>query len=219
MSGYLGDYREKIEKLKEEAKKAEEEMFFLWHLRRRKVHLYQIIVLLGIISGALYLNHLAQNSDLIKITVSQFGYLGVFLIAVLAGFNLAVPLPAIAFLPLFVTSGFSLWPCVLIISIGMTLADTIGYFLGRAGHNLFSSLASRELREHLARWREHYHWAPAIVIFIFISFIPVSNEVLIVPLGFLGYGVRHLLLPIFLGNAVFNIVYAGLVLKIFGVGT
>ena len=65
-----------------------------------------------IILGAFYIASLAGESELIKDYVSRYGYIGLFITALISGFNLLIPIPAVAFLPLFIESGLYFWPSI-----------------------------------------------------------------------------------------------------------
>lgn len=159
-----------------------------------------------IVYGALYLGQLARDNVFIQEAVRRFGYLGIFTVSLVSGFNLVVPVPAISFLPLFLESGLSAILTVLIIIIGMTVADLIAYYLGRAGRHLV--IPKQPLVLNLEKLKERYYWTPVIILVFYAAFVPLPNEVLVIPLGFLGYQLKHLLLPLLAGNAVFNVLSA-----------
>lgn len=172
-----------------------------------------LIALALAVWGALYLGRLAHENVFIQEAVRQFGYFGIFVVAVLSGFNLAVPIPAISFLPLFLESGLNVVIAVAIITLGMTVADSIAYMIGRAGRG-FVNLNHPILRR-LDKLRTRYYLAPVIVLGFFAALVPFPNEILVFPLGFLGYRLRILLLPLLLGNAVFNALSAVGVVSLF----
>ena len=126
----------------------------------------------------------------------------------MSGFNLVIPVPAISFLPVFLTSGLNTFAVVAIIAAGMTLADFVGYLLGKAGRHLALSALERRVANKFEGLKEELHWSPALLLFLFASFIPIPNEVIVIQMAFLGYRLVYILLPVFLGNLVFNSIYA-----------
>ena len=171
-------------------------------------HLIKIILLILVILLAFWVSGTVKDSDFVRSLIRQFGYGGIFLIAVVSGFNLVIPVPAISFLPVFLTSGLNTFAVVAIIAAGMTLADFVGYLLGKAGRHLALSALERRVANKFEGLKEQLHWSPALLLFLFASFIPIPNEVIVIPMAFLGYRLVYILLPVFLGNLVFNSIYA-----------
>ena len=177
----------------------------------------QAVLLAAIIVFAFYLANTAEKNEYVQTLVANYGYVGIFITAVVSGFNLIVPVPAIAFLPLFLTSGLSFVPTILLITLGTTIADIAAYFLGKAGpHVIHYSFEDGVLRK-LERIRERYRWAPMTVLFLFASFAPLPNEILLVPMGLLGYRFARIVPIAIAGNLVFNSLYATGVVGLFNI--
>ena len=66
----------------------------------------------------------------------------------------------------------------------------------------------------LNKMRDRYYWSPLVALGLFAAFIPFPNEVLVAPLGFMRYRLRHMFLPMFAGNLVFNILSSIGVMKL-----
>jgi membrane protein YqaA with SNARE-associated domain len=126
-----------------------------------------------------------------------------------SGFNLAVPVPAVAFMPLFLEVGLAFWTSVLVVGLGVTAADVISFGIGRLARG-FAALHAREekILEFLTRVRERYRSAPFVILFLFAALVPFPNEALVIPFGFLGYRLSRVLLVVIAGNIVFNALYA-----------
>ncbi|GMQ95161.1 MAG: hypothetical protein BMS9Abin13_273 [Patescibacteria group bacterium] len=163
----------------------------------------QILFLIGVVILAVWLGLLARENIFIQGVVSSYGYGGVFLVSIISGFNIVVPVPTAAFFPLFAVSGLNPWLTVFVIAVGVTLADAASYFVGKFGRRLVP-LSTEKTIVRMEKLRNRVHYLPLIVLFFFAAFIPFPNEVLIIPMAFLGYRMRHLLLPVSLGNATFN---------------
>jgi len=168
----------------------------------------QSTLLVAFIIAAFYLARIAQENEPVRMLVADYGYVGIFVTSVVSGFNLVVPIPAIAFLPLFLESGLSFALIILFISAGVTLADTVAYFIGRAGRHIMSHSVEERVLVNLERVRARYHWAPITVLFLFAAFAPLPNEIVMVPLGLLGYRLLTVLPVAVAGNLVFNALYA-----------
>ena len=171
-------------------------------------HLMKITLLILVVVLAFWVSGTVKDSDFVSDLIRKFGYVGIFLIAVVSGFNLAVPIPAISFLPVFLASGLNVFTVIAVIAAGMTLADFIGYLLGKAGRTMVLPAFEISVTNGFERFKEKLHWSPALALFLFASFVPLPNEVIVVPMAFLGYKPLHVLLPVFFGNMVFNSIYA-----------
>lgn len=166
------------------------------------------ILLVAAVALIFYLAGLAKESDAAQRLIASYGYAGIFLVAFISGFNLAVPVPAAAFLPLFLEAGLRFWPTITVIAIGVTLADVIAYFIGKISHEIISHSTEEKIFSKLEEVRERYHGAPLAILFAFASLAPLPNEILLVPMGFLGYRFSHILFPVLAGNFVFTTIYA-----------
>ncbi len=157
---------------------------------------------------ALWLSHFAKDNELLRELVMIYGYWAIFIISTISGFNLIVPIPAITFLPLFLESGLSFWLTIIIISLGMTLADCLAYFLGHAGREITLSTVQNKWFQRLDRWRDRNYWWPIIILALFVMFVPLPNELIIIPLAILGYRLRELFIVMLLGTFLFNLLFA-----------
>lgn len=88
-------------------------------------------------------------------------------------------------------------------SVAMTLADSVAYFLARVGRVHLTEKQSSVI-QHVERAEEKRHWLPLAILAVWSVMIPLPNEVLLIPLGFLGYGAHRVLPIVFVGNVVFN---------------
>ncbi len=180
-----------------------EEKIFLKNLIKKKI--WHILALILIIAASIWIGHAVSGSIRIQEIVQKYGYLGILFAAILSGFNISVSIPIIAFLPIFLASNLNLWIIIGIIAVGTTTADAFGYLIGRTSRSLVASQSNERISRTLQKLQNRYHWAPPLALFLFASVMPFPNEVLVIPLGFLGYRLSHLLLPLLLGNAVFTI--------------
>lgn len=178
--------------------------------------IFQGLFLLLFIGAAFYFAHLAKGNEAIRAVVASYGYVGIFVVSVISGFNLVVPIPAISFLPLFLQSGLDFWPTILIITIGMTLADTVAYLLGDLGRKFMPTNLSKKLERYIKIIHEKYNWAPLVLLFFFAAVVPLPNELLLLPFAFLNYRLIHIFPVVFAGNLVLNILYSQGIINIFG---
>lgn len=156
---------------------------------------------------ALWLANYAKDSELLRDLAREYGYLGAFTGGVISGFNLAVPIPAIAFLPLFLESGLNLWIVILVLASGMTLADSVAYILGKKGRHITDNTQQRIIHKLEEVRTNHPRW-PLGFLFIFASLAPLPNEVIVIPMAFIGYKAKQVIPILILGNFTFNLLSA-----------
>ncbi len=178
------------------------------HSKKITKYVIQGAVLLTVIGLVFWVAKFASGSETVRYVISRFGIAGIFFISLLSGFNLVVPIPAVTLLPLFEAVGHNFWVTVLVITLGMTTADSLAYFIGDFGRNLTWSRRSVRWLKRLDDLRERYYWFPVILLFAYSSLAPLPNEILIIPLGFLGYRFLHIFPAMFLGTLIFNFFYA-----------
>ncbi|MDP3725957.1 MAG: hypothetical protein Q8R36_02040 [bacterium] len=171
--------------------------------------------LAGIIIAAFYLARFAKGSEAIQAAVALYGYVGVLIVSFVSGLNLAIPVPAIAFMPLFLESGLSFWFSIFYIAVGVTIADCVAYSLGRFGRHITLHVADGRVFKYLERMYKKHKWGPLVALFLFVSLVPFQNELLLIPLGFLGYRAVHIFPILIAGNFIFNIFYVASVMKLF----
>ena len=167
--------------------------------------IFKLIGIAFIFVLAFWLARTAQDSSIIADIVLQYGYVGIFIISVISGINVIVPIPAVSFVPLFLEVGFGFWTMIATMVAGLTVADLLGYAIGRSGRELASSWNHKKIFRRLDSMKSKHYFVPIIALFFFASLVPFPNEVLVIPLGFLGYRFIHVFIPLFLGNIIFTI--------------
>ncbi len=174
----------------------------------------QLIVLAVVIITAIVVSKMASESLIVQEVVQSYGYFGVLIASVISSINPIVPIPAVTFVPVFISAGLNFWPIVIVLVLGVTLGDTIGYFIGRAGFTVLSGHMTQYM-EKIEKWRERYPRAPLFILFLWTLISPMPNEILVIPLALAGYSLKKLLPILLVGNFIFNTVLASGVLAIF----
>jgi len=157
------------------------------------------------VAAALVFSLYAAQHDVVVDLVARFGHVGALTAGFVSGFNVIVPVPAITLLPLFVAAGLSIPTSVVLLTIGMTFGDGVGYLIGFLGRE--SLKITQKMEKVSARVTHYQKKYPALVplgIVVYAAFIPLPNELVVVPLSALGYKIRLIAPLIFAGNLVFN---------------
>lgn len=168
----------------------------------------RILIILAVTVGAIWVASTMPEYETLMELIRRFGYIGLFLIAIVSGFNLISPVPAIAFVPIVVSAGLGFWPAVIIVTIGMTIGDAIGIFLGLTGRGLLNEWIQLAFLQKIQAKIKQWETKPHVIAFFYAAFVPLPNELLVIPLSFLSKKWKGLLTATFLGNIVFNILVA-----------
>ena len=174
-------------------------------------------VLVAIVAFAFYLAGVASDNALIQEIVSGYGYVGIFIIALISGFNLLVPIPAVAFLPLFLESGLLFWPAIMFITLGVTCADVLSYTLARAGKKIVSQSFGEKIFNKFHELGSRYPRSPLALLLLYACVVPLPNELILVPLVLFGYSLKRIIPIILFGNLIHQLLYAKGVLGIFNI--
>ncbi len=135
------------------------------------------------------------------------GYFGVFISATIAGLNIFFPAPASALTPIFLASGLEFSYIVGALTLGTLLADIIGYYIGVFGKHVTEQVHPR-LFSNLQKFDQKHHKMVLPAVFLFAALAPFPNELLLIPLGVIGYKFRYILIPLALGALIHQVTYA-----------
>lgn len=187
-------------------------------LSKKTILFLKVALFISIFILAFWLSKDSQDHPFVSNLVSRFNYLAVFVIGVIGGLNLAVPIPGVVFMPLFLDEGLNFWAVILTITAGMLLADSFAFLLGKTGrHILFSFKNQNRFFQRMEKLRGKNKKLPYLFLFIFATLAPFPNEVLVVPMGLMGYKIKNMIIPLVAGNFLFNLFYALGVVSIFDI--
>lgn len=176
--------------------------------RRRKKILLKILrwgIVVAAIIFALWVNSLPVEGTVLEDYVQRLGYVGLLLVSIVSGFNVIVPVPVAAFSPLLLEAGMHPVLMVAVISLGMMMGDVLGYVIGRTGRRLVEDRRVKNMIDRLERLKEK-PIRSYIFLAIYSAFIPLPNELIVIPMGMLRYKWWAIFLTLFIGNITFNIV-------------
>jgi len=157
----------------------------------------------AVMALGIWLGYIATGNEMVRLIVHRYGFVGVFLVSLVCGFNIAVPVPAVAFIPLFLASGLEFYMMIAVMVAGETAADLLSFALGRTGREI-EEVRHMKIVRRLERYRKKHYWQPLAIMTVFASVAPLPNEVLTIPLGIMGYPLLHVLVPVLIGNTIFT---------------
>lgn len=163
----------------------------------------RLLLIAAVVALVVWGNLYASEHDLVRQATQRFGYPGIFVAAAISGFNLVVPIPVIAFFPFFMEVGLRPVPTVMVIALGMTAGDLVGYLLGRTARDVVRPREGGVIRR-LESLRERHPRLPLVIMFLYAAFAPLPNEVLVLPMAFLRYPVAGIFAAVLAGNMIFN---------------
>jgi len=166
-----------------------------------KVQIRKILLLAILVAVAVSGAYLVARSDGAQEFVTRFGYGGIVALAYFSGLNIIIPVPPETFTPALLASGLPAAGIVVSLVIGTTLADLTAYFIawyGGKGLDL-SKFRFFTFIDDLQKKNTAY---ALVVLFLWASVVPLPNELIIVPLGLIGFRLRILFIPFLLGNII-----------------
>lgn len=151
--------------------------------------------------ASLYLADYVTESDIARSIVANFGYFGILVIAVISGINVLIPVPAATFVPIFTAAGLWLPFIIILLVVGTTIADLLGYFVGRWSRD-FTATHYPNTYERVLTINNHHHVWLLPAIFLYAALIPLPNEAVIIPVALVGVRFKTILLPLMVGTLI-----------------
>ena len=176
-------------------------------LSARQAHrsVVTLVVFVFVFSLLLIISQSLSESTRVQEIAAEFGYLGVVIIAVIAGLNAVVPIPAATFTPIFVSAGLSIPLIIIALTAGTLIADFTSFFLGRVSRDLIQNKHPALCAFFNTFQAKHQKWLFPLVV-AYAAFAPLPNEVILIPLGLTGIKFKRLIIPLILGNLLNQLV-------------
>lgn len=175
--------------------------------RNYRRYFYSFLILAAFIFTVTYLSLVPEVRDSASDWAVRYGYLGLFVFAFIGGTSTFLPLPYI--FVTFTLAGLGLNPLFLGLAAGtgVALGDSVSYLLGRAGHHILKPKYENKLNRFF-QWLERHPRLTPVAIFSYGAFVPLPNDILIIPLGLARYNYFKAIIPAWLGNVFFNVYIA-----------
>ena len=136
------------------------------------------------------------------------GYLLAFVIALIGGTSILIPIPYYLVILTLGAAGLNPIGLGICAALGLMIGDSTSYFVGYGGHEVFKGRMKR-FNSFLKKWSSSKHsWPLSIFLFIYGAIIPLPQDLVVVPLGFLRYGYWKTIIPVGLGSIIFNTLIA-----------
>lgn len=174
----------------------------------------QLIGVLALAAVAIGFGIAVRDNPDLSGFIAQFGYPGVFVASIIAGFNLLVPIPIVTFIPAFLSAGMHPAVVVVLITIGTTLSDGAAFVIGSVARRFALNSRQQRIKQMLERLHARHPLAPILAMYCYASILPLPNELAVIPLAVLGFRPAPVMAAVFFGNLTFNVIMTLVALQI-----
>lgn len=170
------------------------------------------LVVFGAISVTLYF---LSPERIVGYIGVQNAYIFIGVLAFLGGMSIFSSIPYHIIMVSLAVGGANPWILGLVTSFAVMLGDSTSYFVGTQIKQVLSPFAARVVARIERLYEKHPKLMP-FAFFVYGSIVPLSNDVITIPMGILGYPFWRMMIPLALGNLVFNISLALLATYAYG---
>lgn len=138
----------------------------------------------------------------------EHAYLVLFVSAFLGGTSVLFPFPYFVLSFSFGALGFHPIVLGLFAGLGTALGDSITYFMAKNGRFLVSGGLKEKFQKALRVLSERYPKLIPIFIYCYTAFLPLSDDLIVIPAGLIKYPYKKMIVSAFLGKVTFNTLVA-----------
>ncbi len=131
-------------------------------------------------------------------------YLLIFFLALIGGLSTFSGVPYHVILIALAAGGLDPFLLGFVTAVGVMLGDSTSYYLGRQSVAIIPEQVLVRVRK-LGFVKERYPRLLPFLFFCFGALLPISNDIITIPMGILRYPFWKTMIPLGLGNLVFNI--------------
>ena len=182
----------------------------------KKSYLYIFrIILIFLFIGATIFFYYSSPDELILFIGVENAYLLMFVLALLGGLTTFSGIPYHAILVILASGGLN--PLLLGVSAasGVMIGDATSYYLGYSG-GTFVPQKIQKILQKFCNFCLAYPRLSPIAFFLYGSLVPFSNDFIVISMGLARYPFWRVMVPLGLGNLVFNISLAYFALYAYG---
>lgn len=148
--------------------------------------------------------HYISPTELVERIGVQNGYLVMFLVATLGGVSSFTGVSYVATVLTLSAGGLNPFLLALSSGLGITISDSLFFWIGRHAHHVISSPRLHAFIERLAIWLgDRSPLTVALFIYVYTGFTPLPNDILTGILGLTKQPYRLVIVALTLGNATF----------------
>ncbi|MBP9686416.1 MAG: VTT domain-containing protein [Candidatus Doudnabacteria bacterium] len=173
-----------------------------WHTKKGRYVLavLSIVLFLGF---SLVFFVVFKPGQLVELLGGRNAYLSLFFIAIAGGFTTFNIIPYHLVLITLAAGGLHPVLLGLLAASGVTIGDSVSYFVGRQGRVLLSE-GARKWFDRITRLSERRPRLMIFLFFLYSTFAPSSNDLLTIPAGIARIPFWQVMIPLLLGNIIFD---------------
>lgn len=171
----------------------------------------KFLMVLSIIISWTVLIYFINPKEIVEIIGVRSGYILVFSIAALGGFSSFSSTSFFTTVATLANGGMSPLFLGLAGGLGLTIGDSIFYYLGFKGKKVVSDTDSKWKKSinRISTWlKRGPDWLIQIFILIYAGFTPLPNDFLVVSLGLTKYPYKKMIGPILIGDIIATTIFA-----------
>lgn len=164
----------------------------------RKIGFFTLLALLLV--GWVVLFFLYEPAQVVAFIGASNGYLVAFLLSIIGALGTLTTVSTYPALYTMAAGELNPFALVAVATVGLSIGDSLFIALGRAAREVVSE-GAREKAEWLLRFlHDRPAYVTQIVLFVWVGFTPLANNLLTAPLALTSFPARKMVLPVVLGN-------------------
>jgi hypothetical protein len=173
-------------------------------MRTVQKHLPFISLVIFILASSIFFYYVSPDKFVETLGLSN-GYLVSFLVAFFASISTFINFPYQLIIIALASGGLNPYILGLTAGAGEILGDSTSYLLGYHSHQILPNSLKKPFIKFTNWCVKSPPWATYIALFLYGAFIPLPNDLIILPLAVGRYPYRRIVFPLAFGNIFFNI--------------
>jgi len=151
------------------------------------------------------LDLITANFDWLLTFIKSLGYIGAFLAGLLGSSSLFISIfPSFIVVPILAATSLSPIMVGILAGIGAGLGQYLHYYIGSGGRHLLSE----KKKKSMDIWNKRLNKYGILLVFLFAVTPATPDDLLWIPLGFIGYPKLKALVVAIFGKIILNVAYA-----------
>lgn len=167
------------------------------------LYIFRIVLLLVFVSASIFFYYSSPEKLILFVGVNN-AYILMFILAALGGLTTFSGVPYHAILVLLASGGLDPFFLGSAAASGVMLGDATSYYIGYNGGSIVPQRAQKILQRFCAFCLARPNILP-VAFFLYGSLVPFSNDFIVISMGMIRYPFWRVMVPLGLGNLVFNI--------------
>jgi membrane protein DedA with SNARE-associated domain len=175
----------------------------------KKIRNYIIFVatIIMVASWIVLLNIITPTEIIVKLGATN-SYIILFLMSAIGGASLVTASSYYIVVYVLATGGLNIAYLGIVGGIGVTIGDSLYYYLGSRGKKVVDDKVDKRLEWLKKSVGKPPNWLMPILIYTYSGLIPLPNDIITFFLGITGYPYKKVVLPLLLGNITATLIIA-----------